>query len=112
MQAFTTLIPLARNDGSPVTLGELDEILLEVWESLGGLSVEGTVEGYWLDQKDERLYRDVCLKLTAVCPKGQLGEAEALIRRIGRRLGQKAMYFEVRSFDRDPILPIEGSAAP
>lgn len=107
MQAFTTLIPLARNDGTPIRQAEIDEILLEVWELLGGLSTEGTVEGYWLDRTDARLYRDVCLKFTAICPKGKLAEAEELVRGIGRRLGQKAVYFEVRSYDRDPILSVE-----
>jgi hypothetical protein len=39
------------------------------------------------------------VKVTVACDRARLHEAEEAVCEIGRRLGQKAMYFEVRYAD-------------
>ncbi|TWT58917.1 hypothetical protein KOR42_23040 [Thalassoglobus neptunius] len=95
----TTFIPIHRNDGSPVSPEELQEISRKVWERFGGATLEGRVEGHWVDEQDGQHYQDTSLKLTVVSEPERLPELEQLVREIGRQLDQKAMYFEVKYFD-------------
>jgi hypothetical protein len=96
---WTTLIPLKRNDGRRVSRRELREIQTSIWSRFGGASFEGPVDGHWIDHADGRHYQDDSLRVCVVCENERLAEAEALVRDIGRRLGQEAMYFEVQYFD-------------
>lgn len=90
---FVTLIPLRLNDGTPVDQGELDAIQRDLWQRFGGLTIEGVVEGHWID--GGRHYQDENLKVSVVCESERIVEAIEAVRAIGRRLGQVAMYFEV-----------------
>lgn len=94
---FVTLIPLARNDGSPVEEAEQEEILNKLSRTFGRLTVEGTVTGIWRDEKAGKAYRDQSLKVAIGCPWNRASEFEALMREIGKQLGQKGMFIEVRS---------------
>jgi len=96
---FITLIPTRRNDGSPVGKAERDAILRDLWTRFGGATIEGVVEGHWIDASDGRHYQDECLKVLVACDAERLAEAEKTVREIGRRLDQVAMYFEVKYFD-------------
>lgn len=96
---FTTLIPTCRNDGSPVSDAELQAILQGIATRFGGYSIEGSVDGHWIDDRDGKQYADKSLKLSVACDAARLGDAEAEVISIGRRLGQEAMFFEVRYFD-------------
>jgi hypothetical protein len=49
----------------------------------------------------------VCLKVSIECERHRLEEAIKAVRRIGRKLGQRAMYFEVFGYDGVQILWIE-----
>jgi hypothetical protein len=104
---FTTLVPTCRNDGSPVEQVELDEIVEGLWRQFGGLSIEGTVTGHWVDAADDRHYQDTSLKVTVACDTSRMAEAEEAVIAIGRRLGQVAMYFEVRYADGVRFLLVE-----
>lgn len=68
-------------------------------EEFGGMTQEGKTKGQWIDPKDGKLYRDEGWKVSVVCDNELLSRAEAVVRQIGERLGQRAMYFEVRDFD-------------
>jgi hypothetical protein len=94
MKAFVTLIPTRRNDGSPVTKAEQDEILGNLVERFGGLTVEGTVRGEWIDPESGKLFRDESLKVLVAFER--IEDARDAVRAIGKRLDQLAMYFEVR----------------
>jgi hypothetical protein len=107
MMTFTTIIPRRRNDGSPVSRKETNAILAGLRVQFGGLTVDGEVEGQWVDEADGKVYRDRSLKVTVACDRERLQEAEEAVREIGRRLGQKAMYFEVRYYDGVSFLRIE-----
>ncbi len=104
---FVTLIPVRRNDGSPVSAAEQDEILQGLWQLFGGITIEGQVTGHWIDDADGRHYQDDSLKVSVLCDTSRLADAENAVREIGRRLGQKAMWFEVRYADGVRIIRCE-----
>lgn len=101
---FTTLIPTHYNDGSPVSQRVLQDIQREFWTKYGGATVEGIVQGFWLDAGT--LYEDECLKIVVSCDNERLSEVEQHIIQIGKRLGQEAMYLEVQYLDGVRILKI------
>jgi hypothetical protein len=103
---FTTLIPTTRNDGTPFKPSALHRIVDFLWRPFRGVTKEGTVMGHWIDE-DGTEFTDVCLKVSIECDRDRLFEAIKAVRRIGRRLGQRAMYFEVAGYDGVQILRIE-----
>lgn len=96
---FTTIVPIRRNDGSKVSVREMQRIFDMLTEEFGGVTQEGKTKGQWIDPKDGKLYRDEGWKVSVVCDNDRLARAESIVRQIGRQLEQKAMYFEVRDFD-------------
>ena len=103
---FTTLIPTRRNDGTEVTPSALHRVVDSLWRPFRGVSKEGLVTGHWIDE-DGSEFTDVCLKVSIECDRSRLLEAIKAVRRVGRRLGQRAMYFEVAGYDGVQILRIE-----
>jgi hypothetical protein len=53
------------------------------------------------------LLASVCIKMSIECDRDRLQEAIQAVRRVGRKLDQKAMYFEVAGSDGVQILRIE-----
>jgi hypothetical protein len=104
---FTTIIPKYRNDKTKVPGTELREILDGLVDQFGGMTTEGEIAGQWIDPKDGKRFNDKGVKVTVACDSERLGEAEEAVRAIGRRLGQKAMYFEVRYYDGIRFLRID-----
>ncbi|HLQ44605.1 MAG TPA: hypothetical protein VK137_07750 [Planctomycetaceae bacterium] len=104
---FTTLIPRRRNDGSRVSKDEMNSIVTELQNHFGGLTREGTVIGHWVDSADGKVYVDESLKVCVACDNRRLEEARQFVTEIGRRLGQKAMFFEVQYYDGVQILEID-----
>jgi hypothetical protein len=98
---FTTL-----NDGSAVKPSALARLIDGLWRPFGGMTDEGFVTGHWVDE-DGIEFTDVCLKVPIECDRGRLHEALRAVRRNGRKLGQRAMYFEVSGYDGVQILRIE-----
>jgi hypothetical protein len=103
---FTTLIPTTWNDGTEVEPKVLSGLIDRLWRPFGGGTEEGWVTGHWVDD-DGTEYTDRCIKLSIECDRGRLQEAIRAVRRVGRKLGQKAMYFEVTGYDGVQILRIE-----
>jgi hypothetical protein len=64
------------------------------------------VTGHWVDS-DGAEFTDVCVKVSIHCDHSRLDEAIRAVRRIGRRLGQRAMYFEVEGYDGVQILRVD-----
>ena len=88
---FITLVPTERNDGTPVSENEMRDILHQFPIRFGGATIEGPVQGHWID--GDKHYRDSCLRVTVICDSGLLEQAKELVIQIGRQLDQKAMYF-------------------
>jgi hypothetical protein len=103
---FTTLIPTTKNDGTPVESAFLSRLLDRLWRPFGGMTEEGQVTGHWIDD-DGAEFTDICIKVSIDCDRDRLQEAFQAVRRAGRKLGQRAMYFEVSGYDGVQILCIE-----
>jgi hypothetical protein len=103
---FTTLIPTRRNHHTAVKPSVLGRLIDNLWRPFGGMTNEGLVTGYWIDE-DGTQFADSCVKVSIECERGRLDEAIRAIRRIGRKLGQRAMYFEVSGYDGVQILRID-----
>ncbi|MBI1904465.1 MAG: hypothetical protein HYS13_25495 [Planctomycetia bacterium] len=104
---FTTLIPLTRNDGSRVRRSELSALVESLWRPFGGMTEEGHVTGHWIAPPDGTHFQDTCLKVSIETDRERLPDAIAAVKRIGRALGQRAMYFEVSGYDGVQFLRIE-----
>jgi hypothetical protein len=103
---LSTLIPTTRNDGAPVPPAALQRLIASLWRPFRGATVEGPVQGHWIDEDDTELH-DVCVRVSIACERARLGEAIRAVRRLGRKLAQRAMYFEVSGYDGVQILRIE-----
>lgn len=103
---FTTLIPTVRNDGTAVKPSVLARLIDSLWRPFGGMTNEGLVTGHWVDE-DGTTFTDVCVKVSIECERRRSEQAITAVRRIGRRLGQHAMYFEVSGYDGVQILRLE-----
>ena len=103
---FTTLIPMRFNDGREVPQEQMTRIIDELALQFSGCSDEGVTKGQWLDPKDSQLYRDESRRVSVVCSNDLLLEARQAVIRIGKEIGQRAMYFEVRDYDGVQILNI------
>lgn len=106
---FTTFIPTTRNDGAAFKPSVLHRVVECLWRPFNGITKEGLVTGHWIDE-DGTEFVDVCLKVSIECERDRLFEAIKAVRRVGRQLNQKAMYFEVDGYDGVQILRISASA--
>lgn len=102
---FATYLPTVYNDGRRVPKREFNAILMEAVDLFGGYSLSELQKGAWKDETG-KVYTDNSHKLTVVCDNSKLAEAESFVIRAGQRLGQLAMYFEVRDFDGVRILDV------
>ena len=103
---FTTFIPTHLNDGTPISEAELDGIQMELAIQFGGATDEGIVKGMWFD-KDGTLCRDTCRKLFVKCDHSRVEEVKDVVKSIGRRLGQKAIWIEFDLSDNAEIIDCE-----
>ncbi len=90
-----TRIPTHRNDGSKVSARERRGLLNLVRDTFGGYSLEGPFAGAWVAD-DGEVYEETSYRLEVLIPSRRLKAARALFMRIGKQLGQRAIYFEVR----------------
>lgn len=90
-----TRLPTHRNDGSKISATERRELLRQVRDSFGGYSLEDPFQGSWVAD-DGKVYEGTSYRLEMIIEPGQIQEARKLVIRIGRQLGQRAIYFEVR----------------
>jgi hypothetical protein len=103
---FTTLVPKTRNDGTAVEPARLQRVIDSLWRPFRGMTDEGDVSGRWIDD-DGTEFADVCVKVSIECDRSRLPEAITAVKRLGRKVGQRAMYFEVTGYDGVQSLRIE-----
>jgi hypothetical protein len=67
-----------------------------VRDQFRGYSLEGPFQGTWVAD-DGQTYEETSYRLEVLVPDDRLSEARALFIQIGRQLGQRAIYFEIRN---------------
>ena len=102
---FTTLLQTTDNHGAPFKLSFLNREIELLWRPFRGMTNEGSVTGHWIDDDGEE-FSDTCIKVSIECERNSLPKALKAVKRLGRRLGQRAMYFEVTGYDGVQILRI------
>jgi hypothetical protein len=90
-----TRIPTHRNDGSKISRREQRSILSRIRDTFAGYTLEGPFEGAWVAD-DGRVYEETSYRLEVLVPPERVSEAREMFTRVGRQLGQRAIYFEVR----------------
>lgn len=95
---FIVLVPVCYNDGVRVPESLMNRFVREAYRRFGGCSRREPVVGHWIDPDDGRHYHDESVELSVVCQSERIVEAMRFARSIGRRLRQKAIYFEVHDF--------------
>jgi hypothetical protein len=84
----------------------LQAILNETARRFGGFTLGALQKGAWLDPQSGKTHFDNTHPLVVNCDRSQLESARQWVLEIGRRLDQKAMYFEVRDYDGVQILNV------
>jgi hypothetical protein len=98
-----TRIPTHRNDGKAVCEREITSILQRVRRMFNGYSFESPSVGAWV-AIDGKVYEEESRKLEVVVSRERVGQAKALFMRIGKQLGQRAIFFEGERAARSSIL--------
>lgn len=62
------------------------------------MSEEREVYGRWTDD-DGSVYHDISIKISIDCDRERLFEAMRAVKKVGKRLDQIAMCFEVTGYD-------------
>lgn len=103
---FMTYLVTHYNDGRPVNRKEREAILISAWQEFGGYTFSGPQTGAWGDETG-KLYAERSYRLEVVTERSKLNDAINWVKDIGRRLKQKAMYFEVRDYDGVQIIDLQ-----
>src|SRR5262245_726155 len=90
-----TRIPTHRNDGSKISRAERRSILTLIRDTFGGYTLEGPFQGSWVAD-DGRVYEETSYRLEVLVHADRVSEARGLFIQVGKQLGQRAIYFEVR----------------
>ena len=90
-----TRIPTHRNNGSKISQRERRALLNLVRDTFGGYSLEGPFQGAWVAD-DGKVYEETSYRLEVLVSAERLNEARELFTRIGKQLGQRAIYLEIR----------------
>src|SRR5271157_5404691 len=90
-----TRIPTHRNDGSRIRQRERRAILTLIRDTFGGYTLEGPFEGAWVAD-DGQVYEETSYRLEVLVAPERVSEARELFTRIGRQLGQRAIFLEIR----------------
>ena len=90
MNRFEIHIPLRYNDGAVIEQAKLDQTQAELYERFGGMTVEGPVKGWWVDEG--RLYEDDQMLFIVDTDDGEPAFWERYSAELRERFEQEAMY--------------------
>lgn len=101
----TVYLPLADNHGKPFVETDWQQALTALVMQFGGATLGEAREGYWLDAQQRVRREQVRPVIVSFAPE-RLEEFRLVVRDLGKRLGQEAMYIR---FDepRVDVVPVE-----
>lgn len=105
MVKIITLIPLNYNDGQRIPIQVYREFENEILQITGGFSIDGITAGSWMDNNE--LYRDRSRKYIIATQEDRVEKVRQAVIRMGKRLEQRAMYFETIHEGNVEFIPIE-----
>jgi hypothetical protein len=104
MVKIITLIPLNYNNGERIPIQEYREFEDELLRINGGFSIDGITAGSWMDNNE--LFRDRSRKYIIATQDEKVEEIRQAVIRMGKRLEQRAMYFETIHEGNVEFIPI------
>src|SRR5947209_1824760 len=85
--------PLTDNDGRPIHPQVIVDLHRELLREFGGFTIHPTSEGRW-QSRAGRVYQEEVLVFEVAAPEGKIAALREIVSRLGRQLGQLAMYFD------------------
>src|SRR5438445_645776 len=85
--------PLTDNTGQPIDPEVIIALHRELLEEFGGFTIHPTSQGRWQSQAG-RVYREEVVFYEVAEPADKIALLREVVGRLGRKLGQLAMYFD------------------
>jgi hypothetical protein len=86
-------VPLTDNEGQPIDPQVILDLHRGLLADFGGFTIHSTSQGRWQNRAG-RLYQEEVVVYEVAVPEDKVGLLRDLVCRLGRRLGQLAMYFD------------------
>src|SRR6266480_7528471 len=103
-------VPLTDNEGQSIDPQVIVVLHRELLGSFGGFTIHPTSQGRW-QSRAGRSYQEEVIVYEAAVPKEKIAVLRDVVCRLGRRLGQLAMYFDAPSPSVE-IIDLSGGAGP
>jgi hypothetical protein len=102
-------LPLRDNAGQPIEARVILELHRELLAGYEGFTIHPTAQGRWQSRAGE-LYQEEVVVYEVAVPRQKTGILRETVCRLGRRLGQLAMYFDAPAPSVE-IIDLSGPAA-
>jgi hypothetical protein len=89
-------VPLTDNEGQPIDPQMIVDLHRELLGQFGGFTIHPTSEGRW-QSRAGRVYQEEVIVYEVAIPHENVALLRDVVCRLGRRLGQLAMYFDAPS---------------
>jgi hypothetical protein len=86
-------VPLTDNDGQPIDPQVVVDLHRELIAQFGGFTIHPTSHGQWRSRAGQ-VYREEVVVYEVAVPKNKVALLREVVCRVGRQLGQLAMYFD------------------
>src|SRR5262245_5356331 len=87
-------VPLTDNEGQPINPQVIVDLHRELLAQFGGFTIHPTSQGRW-QSRAGRVYQEEVVVYEVAVPEDKVPLLRDVVIRLGRRLGQLAMYFDV-----------------
>jgi hypothetical protein len=88
--------PLTDNEGQPIDPQVIVDLHRELLGQFGGFTIHPTSQGRW-QSRAGRVYKEEVVVYEVAIPGDKVTQLRDVVCRLGRRLGQLAMYFDAPS---------------
>jgi len=103
-------LPLTDNGGQPIPAKVIIELQRELLQEFGGFTIHPTSQGRW-QTREGRLYQETVVTYEVAVPEGKIPALREIVVRLGRQLGQLAIYFDAPP-PSVQIIDLSGPATP
>lgn len=86
-------VPLTDNEGQPIDPQVIVDLHRELLARFGGFTIHPTSQGRW-QSRAGRVYQEEVVVYEIATPEDKVPLLRDVVCRLGRRLGQLAMYFD------------------
>jgi hypothetical protein len=86
-------VPLTDNEGQAINPQVIVDLHRELLTQFGGFTIHPTSQGRW-QSRAGRVYQEEVVVYEVAVPEDKVSFLRDVVCRLGRRLGQQAMYFD------------------